>query len=291
MELGKPDFPLPNYVCISALSGNGTPVGSKSGFLGPNHSPLCIRDATLGVEILKATGDLEARHCLLDRLEHGFHERRQSPTGLAHLSTLQRTRRMMQSKEAEAYDIGREPKASRAAYGKSRFGESCLLARRLIEVGVPFVEIAVGSFDNHGGCGQHKKLLPAVDAGLATLVTDLLERGLLDSTLIVFMGEFGRGGTNLYSGDGENRGHWNKAWSTLLIGGGIAGGQIIGKTDKGAVNIEDRPVTIEDFFATICSILGIDYSKENTDPNGRPIRIVAKGERPLLEILPGRRQS
>jgi arylsulfatase A-like enzyme len=155
-----------------------------------------------------------------------------------------------------------------------------LLARRLIETGVPFVEVGMPDWDNHSGCRFHEENLPPLDAALSALITDLSARGLLDSTLIVLMGEFGRGGTGKVDrGIGENRGHWPRAWSTALFGGGIQGGAVIGRTDPIAAVVEDRPVSIADFFATICSILGIDYLKENNSPGGRPVPIVVDAQR------------
>ena len=295
MELGKPDYPLPNYVVIGApLANGGSRVGdgAHAGFLGARHEPLLIKKPTRGVENLAPVANdlklFDQRAGLLNQVEQGFYKNYQAPTAEAHRITLQRASQMMHSKEAKAYDLSLEPASVREAYGKNGYGDGCVLARRLVEVRVPFVEVSMPEWDNHSGCGYHKQNMPAFDTALSALITDLKDRGLLDSTLIVVMSEFGRGGTNHVGPDAksaENRNHWHKAWSTALIGGGIKGGQVIGRTDKKAAIVEDRPVTPADFFATICKVLGIDYTKENNDGRGRPMRIVDKGEKPILEVL------
>lgn len=285
MELGKPDFPLPNYACITSL--RHLPVGSRSGFLGPKHAPLGLRNPDKGIANLHPTVPMpqfDQRYDLLSRLDKGFAEDRKAEPIAGHLATLQRAKRLMQSKESRAFDLSLESAKTRESYGE-KYGQGVLLARRLIEAGVPFVEATVGgSWDNHSGAAYHEQYLPPLDMALSSLISDLNDRGLLESTLIVLMGEFGRGGRELTKGSKE-RNHWNTAWSTVLFGGGIQAGQIIGKTDEGSQHVEDRPVSIRDFFATICSILNIDYSKENTAPGGRPIRIVDNGK-PISEILP-----
>ena len=285
MELGKPDFPLPNYACITSL--RHLPTGARSGFLGPGHAPLGLRNLEKGIANLRPAVQMQQfddRYDLLSRLDKGFAEDRKAAPVAGHLATLQRAKRLMQSQESKAFDLSLEPEKSRESYG-DKYGQGVLLARRLIEVGVPFVEVTVGgSWDNYSGAEYHERYLPPLDMALSSLIADLNDRGLLDTTLIVLMGEFGRGGRKLTNGSKE-RNHWNRAWSTVLFGGGIKAGQIIGKTDDGAQYVEDRPVSIRDFFATICSILGIDYTKENTAPGGRPIRIVDDGN-PITEILP-----
>ena len=175
----------------------------------------------------------------------------------------------------------------KAKYGSSNYGNACLLARRLVEVGLPFVEVALPNWDNHSGFKDHKQNLPPLDAALSALITDLKDRGLLDSTLIIVMSEFGRGGTGRVGPNAkssEDRGHWHRAWSLALFGGGVKGGAVVGRTNSIAATVEDRPVSIADFFATVCTLIGVDYTKEYQEP-GRPIRIVDKGEKLITEIL------
>ena len=178
----------------------------------------------------------------------------------------------------------------REAYGTNLFGQGCLLARRLVERGVPFVEVTLGGI-NGGAFGwdthqdnfnQVKRLSEVLDPAWAALMTDLKDRGLLDTTLIVWMGEFGR--TPKINGD-KGRDHFPNAWSTVLAGGGIKGGQVVGKTDKEGASVVERPITAIDFLATVCTILGIDHTRQNTTPSNRPIRIVDKGSKPITEVL------
>jgi uncharacterized protein (DUF1501 family) len=168
------------------------------------------------------------------------------------------------------------------------------MARRLVEVGVPFVEVQQGNWDTHGfgGTPQNGGAFRVIrdlsipnDIALAALIDDLEARGLLEETLIVWMGEFGR--TPIVGRQGiGGRDHYPNAWSTLLIGGGIRGGQVIGRTDRTAARVEDRPVTIYDFLGTICRILGIDYTRSYDAPGGRPVRLVDnRNVRPIEELL------
>src|SRR5262249_15025067 len=160
--------------------------------------------------------------------------------------------------------------------------QGCLLARRLVERGVPFVEVTLGGFNNNGlGWDTHaqnfdavKRLSEILDPAWGTLMEDLKNRGLLDSTLIVWMGEVGR--TPKING-ATGRDHFASAWSTVLAGGGIKGGQAVGKTSKDGMEVEDRPTPVTDFLATICHALGVDPTKPNVSNVNRPIRIVEKG--------------
>jgi hypothetical protein len=281
-ELGDPQFPLPNYVAVGRNS-------FGSGFLGPRHQPLLVNDPNRGVENLRpfVTGSqFDDRMSLLEELEKGFHREYQAHAANDHHVTYQRAVRLMQSKEAKAFDLAAEPAETADKYGRTPFGRGCLLARRLIETGVKFVEVTLNGWDTHqDNFNRVKNLSGVVDPAWSALITDLKERGLLDSTLVVWMGEFGRTPKINARGDKPGRDHYPRAWSTVLMGGGIKGGQVIGKTDAEGATVTDRPITTLDFMATICSILGIDYNKRNTAPGGRPIRIVDKGANPVAELL------
>src|SRR5262249_27100656 len=175
------------------------------------------------------------------------------------------------------------PAGSRSAYGDSRFGEGCLLARRLVEAGVSFVEVYLGTWDTHDKrtADAAQELMTQVDLSMSALIGDLKQRGLLDSTLIIWMGEFGR--TPHINNGGRD--HYARAWSTVLAGGGIKGGQTIGKTDRDGASVTERPISVVDFMATVCQILGIDYTKKNETPSGRPIRLVDRDAKPITELL------
>ena len=186
----------------------------------------------------------------------------------------------------EAFNLSSESDAVRDSYGRTTYGQSCLLARRLVEAEAKFVTVYfspniggnVGSgWDTHGNNGTkmfpvlEQYHLPITDQTLPTLLEELDQRGLLDTTLVVWMGEFGR--TPRCAGGGRN--HWAKAWSTVLVGGGIKGGQAVGRTDRDAAAVAERPISVTDFLGTVCTILGIDYTRKNHPPGvNRPIPIV-----------------
>jgi uncharacterized protein (DUF1501 family) len=274
-ELGRPEFPLPNFVSISSNA-------PGAGYLGPKHEPLNMADPTRGVENLKPfteMQELQDKATLLDGLDRAYLDRYQAPPIEAHQKGYQRAVQLMQSEQAKAFDLDREPAGMREAYGKSRFGDGCLLARRLVEAGVPFVEVSLGGWDTHGGASRPVKNLSAqVDPAFARLISDLKERGLLDTTLVIWMGEFGRS-----PGRGTN--HFARAWSTVLGGAGLKTGQVIGKTDKTGGTVAERPISVVDFMATVCKALGINHDKHVIARNGRPFRLVDKGANPVAELF------
>jgi uncharacterized protein (DUF1501 family) len=285
-ELGRADFPLPSFVVT------GTPLGkyeflTDPGYRGPRHQPLALADPARGVENLRPNAlveDFDDRVSILDQLERGFARTRRAGAAEAHRSALARAVRLMRSEKARAFDLSREPAASRRPYGESKFGQGCLLARRLVEVGVSFVEVYLQNWDTHvkKTADDARALMSQVDDGMSALVSDLKERGLLDSTLVIWMGEFGR--TPRINNNG-GRDHHSRAWTTVLAGGGIAGGQVIGKTDHQGARVTERPISVKDFMATVCQVLGIDYARKIDTPSGRPIRIVDEGARPIREVL------
>lgn len=272
-ELGKADAAMPNFVSIGARS-------YGAGFLGPKYQPLLITDPTRGVEDLKTSvtdGQLTNRLGLLGEMEKAFQGEYKAGVITDHKTTYERAVKLMHSAEAKAFDINLEPSANRAKYGTGRFAESCLMARRLIEVGVPFVEVVLGGWDTHqDNWTRVKSNSQQVDAAESALITDLKERGLLDSTLIVWMGDFGRTPHINTRGAKPGRDHYPRAWSATLWGGGIKGGRVVGKTDSEGATVVEGKVNAMDFLATICEVIGIDHTKQNEAANGRPIRIVDK---------------
>ncbi len=190
----------------------------------------------------------------------------------------------MRSERARAFDLSREPAASRGAYASTGFGQSCLLARRLVEAGVPFVEVVLTGWDTHqNNFPRTRELSGQVDAALDVLIRDLRDRRLLDSTLVIWMGEFGRT-PNINRAAGRD--HYGRAWSTVLVGGGIRGGQVIGRTDREGAHVEDRPVSAADFMATVCRILGIDPNRIYQGPGGRTVRLVHRDAQAIRELSP-----
>src|SRR5262249_3351025 len=147
--------------------------------------------------------------------------------------------------------------------------------------GVKYVEVGLGGWDTHFEKNDTvKKVCGTLDQSMTALVTDLKERGLLDGTLGLWMGEFGR--TPTFKGQGRD--HYARAWSTVVPGAGVKGGQVVGRTDRTGATVEDRPVAVADFFATVCELLGIDYTTERDTPGGRPLARVAKSGKPVREL-------
>jgi uncharacterized protein (DUF1501 family) len=196
----------------------------------------------------------------------------------------------MKTEARKAFDLDEEKASVRDAYGRNLFGQGCLLARRLVERGVPFVEVTLGGVNGGAfGWDTHqnnfelvKQLCGVLDPAWATLMKDLDERGLLDSTLIVWMGEFGR---TPRINRGNGRDHWPNSWSTVLAGGGIKGGQAYGRTSDDGMEVKENPVTTADFIATIARGLGIDHEKQNNSNVGRPIRFADKAGKPIKEVV------
>jgi uncharacterized protein (DUF1501 family) len=281
-EIGNPDAALPNFVSIGNRS-------YGAGFLGAHYQPLVVNDPSRGVENLRAGvagGQFDSRVSLLEELEQGFNHTHRSNLNAAHQTTVQRAVTLMRDKGISAFDIANEPAATREAYGSTKFGEGCLMARRLVEGGVRFVEVNLGGWDTHqNNFDRVRQLSGQVDPAMSALVKDLKERGLLDSTLVIWMGDFGRTPRINQRGPVPGRDQYPRAWSSVMIGGGIKGGQVIGKTDAEAAAVTERPVNALDFLSTVCRVLGIDYEKQNHAPNGRPIRIVDRGANPISEIL------
>jgi uncharacterized protein (DUF1501 family) len=272
-EIGDPLASVPNFVTIG-----GRAYGA--GFLGPKYQPLMVQDATKGVEDLKAVvseKQFQNRNNLLEQMDKAFYHEYQAGLAVDHKTTYERAVKLMQSKEAQAFDISLEKSESKSRYGTGKFAEGVLMARRLVEVGVPFVEVALGGWDTHQDNFERvKNLSGQVDSALSALLADLKDRGLLDTTLVIWMGEFGRTPNINARGAKPGRDHYPRAWSLGMWGGGLKGGQVVGKTDKEGATVADRPVKSVDFLATVCEVLGIDHAKQNEAANGRPVRIVEK---------------
>ncbi len=308
-ELGRDDAELPNFVSIAPVR-SFNPGAYGPGFLGPQYAPLVVGeraavDAQAGVDARKLSFKVEdlnlpsdidnrradARRGLLDSMRKDFLSSHPGVGPLSHQDAYLRAVRLMHSAAAKAFDLEDEPSALRDAYGRTAFGQGCLLARRLVEQGVPFVEVSLSSAEGGMGAGWDthqqnfesvKKLSEVLDPAWAALMDDLRTRGLLDSTLIVWMGEFGRTPKiNAQAG----RDHFPAAWSTVLAGGGIKGGQVIGSTGPDGMLAKDRPVLVPDLLATVCKGLGVDPMAQNDSGIGRPIRVVDPKAKPIKEVL------
>ncbi len=291
-ELGPADAELPNFVSVYAGSdglGSGPLHRSVPAYLGPKFAPVPVNDPAKGIENLKtalAGDDFDAAAQLLTDFEGG--SARPSPATAAHLANYKKALQLLRSDKMKAFDLGAEPLRTRDAYGKSQFGKSLLLARRLVEVGVPFVEVTLDGWDDHGGAAKSiKRRAEYLDPAIAQLIDDLKVRGLFDSTLIVFMSEFGR--TPQLADSGYNQtlgaGHYAKAWTTWLAGCGVRGGTVIGKVDAKGGEVTDRPVNAQDFLATVCRALKIDFRKEYTSKEGRPMTFLGPKAEPVKEAF------
>jgi Protein of unknown function (DUF1501) len=297
---------LPGFVSIGP-DRTQSPAAYTPGFLGHEYAPLIVGEQRFGqvqanYEALLKVRDLEpppgvdrkradARLGLLASAEGAFVSGHPGDSTESHRSAVDRAVKLTRSRSIRAFNLGEEPAALRDAYGRNSFGQGCLLARRLVERGVPFVEVTHAGDEGSNGVGWDThfkgfealpKLCGVLDAGWSTLIEDLRNRGLLDSTLIVWMGEFGRTPKiNNFVG----RDHFPTAWSAVLAGGGIAGGRVIGRTTDDGMRVEERPVSVPDLVSTACMALGIDPRKQNMSNVGRPIRIADPESRPIAEAL------
>jgi uncharacterized protein (DUF1501 family) len=279
---------LPGFVSVMPQGAFAQPTVA-AGFLPPRLAPLIVagREGGLRVEDLRAPA-VTAEHTrerleLLRDMEAGFLASRAGAATAGHVAAYDRAVRLGRPEAARAFNLAEESDAVRARYGRGLFGQGCLLARRLVERGVPFVEVTLGGWDTHdNNFAQVQSLCEVLDPAWATLLEDLDQRGLLDSTLVVWMGEFGRTpGINPRNG----RDHYPAAWSVVLGGGGIRGGQVVGRTSPDGMAVVDRPVTVPDLMATICLALGLDPRRQNQSNVNRPIRLADPNGQSLGEIL------
>ena len=292
---------LPGFVSIAPNRAiNASAFGS--GFLGPRYAPLIVGERggagrrALRVDDLELPAGIgrdraDDRLGLMQSLASEFQATRPGVSPASHRDAYLRAVKMMRSPAAKAFELDEEPGTVRDAYGRNPFGQGCLLARRLVERGVPFVEVTLSSVDGRNPLGwdTHAQnfdgvaaLSKVLDSGWATLMTDLRSRGLLDSTLIVWMGEFGR---TPKINEQAGRDHYPNAWSTVLAGGGIKGGRTVGDTGADGMEVKDRPVSVPDLLATVVKGLGLDPSAQNVADNGRPIRVVDTKAKPIAEVF------
>ncbi len=308
-ELGLESSDLPNFVAVAPYT-QFSPSAYGPGFLGPKYAPLVVGDGnrvvpggnrmnydqSLSVKNLELASGInnyraDARLSLLGDLEADFASQRPGLVADSHREAYAAAVRMMRSEAVKAFQLDSEPDKLREAYGRNQFGQACLLARRLIERGVPFVEVSLNGISNNQtfawdthqqNFAAVKGLLGVLDPAWATLMKDLKDRGLLESTQIVWMGEFGR---TPKINPQVGRDHFPAAWTSVLCGGGIKGGQVIGKTSADGMKVEDRPVSVQDLFSTMCHALGLDPMKQNLSNVGRPIRLADPTAKPITEIL------
>lgn len=275
-ELGEESFDLPHIVAV----GGQQVAGAGAGFLGVQYEPFMVEDPLempSNVESPVGTGRFQRRLDILGKLESaGFGKSAGAKRVMEHKALYKQTAGMVLSPRVRAFDLDDEPSELRDAYGRNPFGQGCMLARRLVEQGVTFVEVRSGGWDMHRDLKTSmSRNASQVDNGLAALVEDLKTRGLLDSTLVVWMGEFGR---TPKVNPNAGRDHYPRAFSVVAAGGGIKGGQVIGSTSADGTEVTDSPISIQDLLRTFCDTLKINANKENVSPQGRPLKIVDGGK-------------
>jgi hypothetical protein len=319
-ELEAPDAELPAFVAVAPVR-NFNQAAYSPGFLGPRYAPLVVADGVFtivpqpnrnpnqpqfaqppqqggnGYEQALKVQDLDlpggvvdernaSRVRLLNDMESDFLASRDSRSAESHHTAYKRAVTLMQSRAVKAFDLAGEPEKLRDAYGRNLFGQGCLLARRLVEAGVNFVEVSfagIPGWDTHqDNFNQVKNLSAVLDPAWGTLMGDLADRGLLETTTIVWMGEFGR--TPKINGN-SGRDHWAVSWSGVIGGGGVKGGQAYGATSVDGMEVKDGLCNVADFLGTVGSAVGLDITKQNDSNVNRPIRFVDPGAKPIKEVL------
>ncbi len=282
---GRINQDLPPFVLVGG--GNRHPGG---GFFEPPFAPLPIGDPELGLQNVArrpntTDASFQRQLDLRQELDHDFDTKfhKGQKAVRAYDDVYDAAVAMMKSKDLEAFDLSKEPEDGRAAYGSDRFGQGVLLARRLVERGVRFIEVEYGGFDWHAdNFEQMEDKIPVLDQALSALLSDLATRGLLESTLVVVATEFGRS-PKITPNAGRN--HYPKAFSCLLAGGGIRGGQAYGATDKTASTVTENPVGAHDFNATIAFAMGLPHDLPLMSPSKRPFKMGGLDGKPITAIF------
>jgi uncharacterized protein (DUF1501 family) len=257
-------------------------VGSGSvgpGFLGMTWAPFVVdsngnvRNLDLGIDPARLSQRLE----MLATIEGRFISEKRGGSAEDHKKVLDKTVKLMTSKQMEAFKVMKEPKDVQEKYGTTGFGRGCLLARRLVEAGVPFVEVDLGGWDMHADIFPtlSTRKLPELDKAMSALVSDLADRGLLDDTAIIWMGEFSRT-PNINQGAGRD--HWARSWSVVVGGAGFKRGVVVGETSSDGKEVVTEPYSSQDVMASVLKSLGISLETTFTAKNGRPMKIANSGK-------------
>jgi hypothetical protein len=276
--LGSSHKTLPSSACINTSPKNG------NGFFPTAFSPIPILDPQKGLRNIKTRGgseDLKERLALSEKLSSFFSARYPDQRVKSYREFYDNTLRLLRSKDLDSFDLTKEPVSIREKYGVNKFGQGCLLARRLVETGVRFVEVATDGWDMHNNLqGEMEDISPSFDQAYAALISDLDNRGLLDSTLVVLATEFGR----KPNFNGNGRGHYPICFSSVLAGGGVKRGFVYGSSDKEGAYPDD-PVTVHDLHATIGWAAGLPLKKVFQSDSGRPFVVGGTKAKPVLPIF------
>ncbi len=269
---------IPPFVSVG-----GGSVGS--GFLGTAWAPFVVnadgrvRNLDMGIEPQR----LAERLRMLAEVEDRFIAERRGGLPADHRKVVEKTVRLMTSSQLDAFKVAKEPADVRERYGETNFGRGCLMARRLVEVGVPFIEVNLGGWDNHSDIFPTlaDRKLPELDRAMSGLVADLADRGLLDDTAIIWMGEFSR--TPTINGNG-GRDHWARSWSVVVGGAGFKRGVVVGETSADGREVVSEPFSSQDLMASVLRAVDIPLETTYRAKNGRPMKI-ANGGRVIPELF------
>ena len=266
------DLQIPPFVSIG-----GSSLGA--GFLGMAWSPFVVNSSgrVKNLDMKVSAQRLGQRLKMLDLIEKDFLYQQRGNAPVEHAKILRKTWSLLSSRQMDAFKYEQEPRNVIERYGDSSFGRGCLMARRLVEVGVPFVEVNFGGWDNHQNIfgTLRNERLPRLDQGMSALVEDLSQRGMLEDTVVVWMGEFGR--TPRINGN-AGRDHWAKSWSTVVGGGRFSGGKVVGATNQDGTAVLDEAYASQDLMASVCHALGINLETTFTSRSGRPMKIANSGK-------------
>lgn len=270
---------LPSSVCVNRQPENG------NGFFPSSYSPLPILDPESGLQYAKS--DVEAavmakRLEMLNRLDSSFRERFKTAAVESYTQFYEKTVNIMSSTDLAAFRLSEEPDELRETYGDNKLGQGCLLARRLIERGIRYVEVTGGGWDMHTNIEEGMAERGAeLDLALSGLLADLKSRGLLETTLVVLCSEFGR--TPRINAN-AGRDHHPRVFSTLLAGGGVKGGYVHGSSDKEGFAVADKEVRVQDFLATVAWSLGLPIDEVAKSASNRPFTVGNHGK-PVMEVF------
>ena len=270
-QLRRELLDIPQFISVG-----GGSMGA--GFLGAKYNPFAVNsDGRIRNLDMKIDQRFYQRAYALDAIETNFINQRRGSLAKEHQSILKETFGVLTSSQMDALKVAGEPENVKERYGDNNFGKGCLMARRLVEAGVPFVEVNLGGWDNHQNIFPtlRDNKLPMLDQGMSALVEDLEQRGLLEDTAIIWMGEFSR---TPRINQNAGRDHWARSWSVVVGGAGINGGIAVGETNKDGTRVETEPYSSQDVMASICRALGISLQTTFTSKSGRPMKIANSGK-------------
>ena len=270
-QIQRPKTAIPKFISVGGAS-------MGAGFLGAKYSPFVVNsDGRIRNLDMKIDQRFYQRAYALDAIESGFIKQNRGSLAKEHQAILKETFNVLTSTQMDALKVAGEPDAVKERYGENNFGKGCLMARRLVQAGVPFIEVNLGGWDNHQNIFPtlRDNKLPMLDQGMSALLEDLEQRGLIDDTVVIWMGEFSR--TPRINGN-AGRDHWARSWSVVVGGGGMNGGIAIGETSSDGTRVETEPYTSQDVMASVCKALGISLTTTFTSNNGRPMKIANSGK-------------